>query len=563
MDAYFPARPPTEPSASIQTLRSAIPSDPGPSTSIPEGRPIELLSLVAIVALADVAIYDGGGAGLAAFFVGVPVLLVAASRTRRLGARLLVVTLLCLAVAAQSIWAFTFRGIAAGMLLLVAFAITLRGATSFVPELVVSSIASALGSFAQLWSFGASAIRLTRPSRLARVRWLAFFVPLGLVVLFGAVFAAANPVVHRWVGAAIAHLPSLAWFPSPLRFLFWGACALAAAGLLRPVCRALPSLEARLGDDATSFAPDGASVTHLSIARNVMLAMNALFLVYNALDVVYLWAGHTPEGVSHTDYAHGGAAWLTVALVLSTIVLGAIFRGRLRHDPRARLAYDLSYVWAAQNFVLAAGTLRRIQMYVAYSGLTDLRIFGIFGTALSTAGLAIIVVAVARRRSMLWVVRRTLDAFVVAVALYVVTPTDLLALRYNVARIQADQYRPLLHLFQQPIANGTEPELLPLLDHPDPIVREGVAELLAQRSEWASVPEPPAGWTSWQASRAHARAILVAAKPRIVAARPADPTPGAAVAKLRGVAYGINDEVEREGDEGPFDWRRTRYPSRY
>lgn len=30
-------------------------------------------------------------------------------------------------------------------------------------------------------------------------------------------------------------------------------------------------------------------------------------------------------------------------------------------------------------------------------------------------------------------------------------------------------------------------------------------------------------------------------------------------AQLRGLAYGINGEDERAGDEGPFDWRTRRY----
>ena len=38
--------------------------------------------------------------------------------------------------------------------------------------------------------------------------------------------------------------------------------------------------------------------------------------------------------------------------------------------------------------------------------------------------------------------------------------------------------------------------------------------------------------------------------------------PQLATARLRGVAYGINDEVERAGDEGPFEWRTRRYAPR-
>ena len=220
------------------------------------------------------------------------------------------------------------------------------------------------------------------------MRWLAIVVPLGLVVVFGGVFAAANPVVARGVQGLVAYLPNLAWFPSPLRFLFWGACALGAAGLLRPVVRELAGLDARLGPgDALAEVDEEAPDARITLARNGMVALNVLFVAYNALDAVYLWAGRAPEGVSHTDYAHGGAAWLTVALLMSTVVLGVLFRGPLATDPKGKIARALAYAWAGQNLVLAAGTFRRITMYVSYSGLTSLRMVGIFGTALATAGL--------------------------------------------------------------------------------------------------------------------------------------------------------------------------------
>src|SRR6185369_5809783 len=118
------------------------------------------------------------------------------------------------------------------------------------------------------------------------------------------------------------------------------------------------------------------------------------------------------------------------------------------------------------------GTFRRITMYIAYSGLTELRIVGILGTSLATLGLAIVVYKLARGRTMLWVMRRQLDALAIALAVFVATPTGAIAMHYNVARITADQYRPLLHLYEQPIRAEAIPALLPLLDHPDPVVRE-------------------------------------------------------------------------------------------
>ena len=533
---------------------------------IAPARPLELAALVAMIVLFDVATYDApGGMGFAALLVGLPVMALVAMRERVASRRAVLLGALLVLAAARCAWQWSAGSLVVGIGLVLAFAIALRSARSFLPELFVSSIGSAFGSFRELWNFGGSGIALARPARLARVRWLTVFVPLGLVLVFGFVFAAANPVVQRLLLAALAHLPSLAWFPSPLRFLFWGVCALAAAGLLRPVFRDVVALDSYLGPgDAMAETEELAADTRLSIARSGMLALNVLFFAYNALDAVYLWAGRAPSGVSHTDYAHGGAAWLTVALLLSTVVLGALFRGPITTDPRAKLARALAYGWAAQNMLLAAATFRRITMYVSYSGLTDLRIVGVFGTALATAGLGIVVVKLAQRRTMLWVLRRQLDALALAVALYAVTPTGWIAMRYNVARVEAAQYRPLLHLFQQKITAEAVPELLPLLDHPDTDVANGVAALLVeQEAQLERAEHESPRWSQKELSRGRALAALAAASPAIHARIAGGEAREAALARLRGVAYGINEEAEREGDERPFEWSTRRYPARY
>jgi hypothetical protein len=347
-----------------------------------------------------------------------------------------------------------------------------------------------------------------------------------------------------------------AWSPSPVRLLFWLTAALAALALLRPVLRTIARLDARLGIvELSAPTADAPAPAHLLVARNGMIGLNLLFLAYNALDALYLWAGRAPSGVTFTEYAHAGTAWLTIAFVLATIVLGALFRGSIEHHPDGRLARRLAFAWAGQNLILAAGTFRRITMYVAYGGLTELRIVGICGTALTVIGLAIIVYKIARRRTMLWLLRRQLDALALVIAAFLVAPTDELAMRYNAARIADAQYRPLLHLYEQPIRDEAIPALLRLLDHPDPAVREGVAVLIADH--------PRTDATSWlDVELAHVRAVraIDAAAAKLARAMPIDRA--AAAARLRGVAYGVNEEVERTGDDAPYDWHTRHYAPR-
>ena len=92
------------------------------------------------------------------------------------------------------------------------------------------------------------------------------------------------------------------------------------------------------------------------MSRNALVPLNVVFLAYNALDATCLWAGAPPSGMSERQYAHEGAAWLTVALVVLNVVVGVMFRGALAHDPRAKWTRVLAYAWLGQGFVLALGT---------------------------------------------------------------------------------------------------------------------------------------------------------------------------------------------------------------
>jgi hypothetical protein len=571
-DPQSPEAPAAPPAVASLGAPPAVASVGAPPAAILVNRPRrarlgELAALIAMVALADVALYQGaGGARLAVLLIGIPAILSLTLRVHGASRRLVAISALIALVAGRCLWQSSPGAIVLGVTLLWPFAIAIRTRRSFVPELVASSLASAWGGARQLRGFGAALTRLARPAWPARASLAAVGIPAGLVVVFGAIFAAANPVLQRWGASAVDRvtglLDGLVPAPSPVRFVFWTACAIAAAGLLRPVIRTIMYLDARLGvahaSEPTETAPAAARV---ALARNGMVALNALFLAYNALDAVYLWGGRAPSGATHTEYAHAGTAWLTVAFVLSTIVLGAMFRGPIEHDPRGRLARGLAYVWAAQNFILAAGTFRRVALYIAYSGLTDLRIVGIVGTSLATLGLAIVVCKVWRRRTMLWVMRRQLDALAVAVVAFAVAPTGAIAMRYNVSRIAADQYRPLLHLYEQPIGDEAIPALLPLLDHPDPAVREGVAVLVAARRDLLIADDARAtSWLDFELARHRARGALDDAVARLAEVMPRDCH--AASARLRGVAYGVNDEAEDDADDAAFDWRTRRYAPR-
>ena len=490
-------------------------------TPAPKAAPFrakELIALAGLAILTDLAFWNGaedtlgtGGFGFAVFFLTVPFGLLFAVRTARRSARLVVTGALLALVALRCFFDPTVGAVIAGLGLLLCFALGLRARRTFVPEVLASAfigLAKVLGNVSAVMRGGR---KLVLHTRVGRVSLLPIVVPLGLCIVFGGVFALANPVVAHGLGVAWTAIASVIALPSIGRIFMWLFALLGAASLLRPAVRF-----AKGADTETPSEDNAATPVALLIARNALFALNALFLLYNALDAAYLWSGAPPAGMQTRNYAHAGAFWLTIALVMLTGVIGVMFRGALAHDARATRARTLAYVWMAQGLVLALGTYRRIAIHVAWSGLSDLRIVGILGTTLVVVGVVLVAKKLRERRTFTWLVRRQLDAFALTLALYAVFPTHLVSARFNVARIESGEYRPVLHMFRQARDAESAAAVVPLLRHPDLRVRQGVAALLeVERSRLRTEVDHQTSWREHDVASRRTLAHLDAAEPEI------------------------------------------------
>jgi hypothetical protein len=474
----------------------------------------ELAVAFAIALVADLAMWShgslaSGGFGMALFFTALPVGLFVASRAHRTSVRLGVIAALLGAVALRCAFSPTTGTVMAGLALLVLFTLTLRARRTFLPEAMVSAL-SAIGKLPSRLGAALEGIkRVSARTRFGKVSLLPVLVPIALTGVFLGVFALANPVVAHGVGVAWNAVTSVVGIPSPIRVFLWIVSLACACALLRPAIR--------LAKGSESAPEEGeATDTSLLVTRNALGAVNVLFFAYNALDAAYLWSGAPPAGMRSQQYAHQGAFWLTIALVMLTGVIGFMFRGALAHDARGKISRTLAYVWMGQGLVLALGTYRRIAIHIATSGLSDLRIVGILGTTLVVAGVIAITMKLKNRRTLTWLVRRQLDAFAVASILYAVFPTHYVSARVNVARIEGGEYRPVLHMFRQSTSPESAAQLVPLLDHQDVRVRQGVAALLeAERTRLRAEVDGQGSWRERDLASRRAITELDAAAPAI------------------------------------------------
>ena len=485
------------------------PAEPHTPRTMP-ARPRELFAALALVVVADLALWSGkdltvGGFGAAAFFLAVPAILLVAARARRLTLRLGAIVAMFVAIAARCAFAPGIGTVLLGLLGVFALAITMRNRSTFLTD-VAASFGSTFVTIPQRLEAVVSGIRRHLLSTKDGQRSISHvLIPAVLVSTFVAIFALANPLVARWLGG----VTRLLGVPTPVRVVTWLFMLFGAVLLVRPAIRRSAALEEA---DTTGTTTRGA----LIVARNALVPLNIVFFVYNALDATYLWAGAPPPGVSERQYAHEGAAWLTLALALLTVVVGVMFRGSLAHDTRGRMARMLAFGWLAQGIVLAGGTFRRLAIHITTSGLSNVRILGMFGTAVVAFGLVLVGVKLLKRHSFVWLLRRQLDALVVALLGFSLLPTHRISAPVNVSRVMAHEYQALVNIEEQASEAESAAALLPLLDHDDERIRRGVAALLLdERDALRKAATRRHGWRDRDFASARASRDLEAATEKL------------------------------------------------
>jgi hypothetical protein len=133
--------------------------------------------------------------------------------------------------------------------------------------------------------------------------------------------------------------------------------------------------------------------------------------------------------------------------------------------------------------------------------MTRMRVVGLLGMTAVVAGFVLVIWKITHGRNFAWLVRRHVWTVAVAVYLYALLPVDTLVHAYNVRRILAGDPAPAVQLSVHPLDAGGVLVLQPLVHTDDPLIREGIRALLAQKAEQAETlaqQRTRLGWTSFQ-----------------------------------------------------------------
>jgi len=236
-------------------------------------------------------------------------------------------------------------------------------------------------------------------------RLLPWLVPTVLCSIFLWLFSSANPLIEAGL-AALNPMTAVSQIDFG-RLLFW----LSVLSLVWPFVR--PRLHRKLPTPTATAATTpadgwiGLVLGPASILRSLVL-FNGLFAIQSVLDIVYLWNGNTlPDHLSFAAYAHRGAYPLVATALLAGVFLIAATRkgGAAERSGLIRL---LIHLWTAQNLLLVASSMLRLDLYVAAYSLTYLRFAAFIWMLLTAGGLVLILLRMMFDKSNGWLIAANL-----------------------------------------------------------------------------------------------------------------------------------------------------------
>lgn len=477
------------------------------SPTVADRRPVqwrEPATVLVWIAASDWLLFRGDGyAGWAAFLLATPMLLAFGAWRPRWSATTLVLLASLLIIAARVLWHGSPMMIVTAAVLTLACALSVAGGSPFVMETAAFAWKVIAGGCRRVLQYRwpgqrsgtdpAVETARTSPARFATI------LPLVVGLLFVMIFVLANPdlltVVNDGLRRGATILGEWILAASPWELAFWITSGWIGLGLIRP---ALPLPQWDPPAEPTVATP--VDSPWYPALRNTLITVVALFGVYLVFEFRTLWFREFPEGFYYAGYAHQGAAWLTIALALATVILSLAFRGNVLRERRIVILRRLAWVWSAQNFLLAISVYNRLLIYIGFNGMTRMRAIGLLGITAVVIGFLLVVYKIIQHKPFLWLIRYQLLTVALLGILYSVAPVDWLAHRYNVWAVHRGNQRPAVQIAVKPIDNEGIFALLNLVDAEDAAIRGGIRAILAKRERVlrSAVAEQQRDWTKYQ-----------------------------------------------------------------
>jgi len=170
----------------------------------------------------------------------------------------------------------------------------------------------------------------------------------------------------------------------------------------------------------------------------LLVSLNVLLLIVNITDVINVWLKPAPEGAhALMTYVHEGTYLLILAILMAMGIVLYFFRKNLNFVRDNEFLKHLSYLWLAQNALLAFSVGMRNYKYIEHCGLAYKRIGVILFLLLSLYGLFTLFVKVEKKRTFHFLVHQNAWALYFLLLFSSLFNWDGLITRYNIHQATA------------------------------------------------------------------------------------------------------------------------------
>jgi Leucine-rich repeat (LRR) protein len=165
----------------------------------------------------------------------------------------------------------------------------------------------------------------------------------------------------------------------------------------------------------------------------LLLLLNILLFIVNALDVAYLWITQKlPEGMSYSDYVHQGTGTLIISIILAILIILFYFRGHINFAEKNKSIKTLAYLWMVQNIIVIVSTAYRNILYINEYSLTYKRIGVYIWLVLTLVGIITTIVKIWKHKSNWYLFRQNGWAVYFVLILFACFNWDMVITNYNV-----------------------------------------------------------------------------------------------------------------------------------
>jgi hypothetical protein len=326
--------------------------------------------------------------------------------------------------------------------------------------------------------------------RPVRVAATGFVLAVPLLLVFGGLFANADPLFARYAQDFAREIDDLIARVDTILLAAWlSAGILVVLGLMRLGPGAeLPGT--RRGSDEVLVA---------------LGLVNLLFLAFLAVQARALLGGRefveTTIGLSYAEYARRGFFQLVACAAIALPALLAADWAMPPGAPRRRRFVFLAAVLTVMVLAVLVSAASRMNLYVDVYGLTELRLYtSAFMAWLAIAGLLFALTVLRGGRQ-----RFAFTSLAAAAALLgglVVVNPDATIVRFNVERVETAGFDAL---YATSLSADSVPALIDGLPRLDQAGRCFVSKRLVGR--WGSEDAPD--WRTWSWSRGRARSLVL------------------------------------------------------